>query len=1807
MSSPIIPKRLPALPAVASFLKRLTDAATARLTAICIWLLLLASTGVAQAPLEFRIDPARAAHGFGAWFSGPSSNGSSAGIHYDQNGQPYLKHLPTLDPRDSAYNFYDGTAGEIMSVGASDVVNNIADLRNRSFVPLSGSAKLYIALPSQRSGHTFVIFEPLTGMAAPVTMTTRTASFGPNSGDYFVEGFATVSPGAGWYVVDLTSHERGPAEKSYLPGENWTIDLTGVPLDEMTFEFSGQDAGYYFTLRYQFPGTTELMQRIVPSLLGSTATAYASVPRGANWWVTRDVDGHAYEGTPTDGTSSFYADLQGYFPARTTRSQEFYVHSADAASFLVRQPFASFFTDQTTNWEQSMYIPNPYAPGGYDEFRYYVYTASIDDGMSFALERFDTGQTLSEGETTWWGSFQLTQPPTETLTLDVLASRGSSITVFTPPGGQVSATQGDLMTETRPSMWPDGPLSGYNLDYYRLTLTEPAVGPWQLMFDEWPAFSYTIEVPAGYHDYREWYRPPVPLQFQISVTRFGHDLRLRQPHTGSEYYLNQQAAAGAVWENGQMSYYYFNAEAYYTEGRDFWIYDGTTGESAPLNSTGLMAWMDLLPPTIDFTADNGYGSFTLNFHFNSDYASDLILEQRPEDWSSDWVAVGSMPLSGATYGATYQWQINVPVGDPYCYRLRSVLGQQLSQPSNDVALSNPPYNSVSANYTNLNASLIGMSFSVAQFEWACDAPLTEGNFLVQVRSVAIGAWKTLGQIPVWETQGLLETDPNYCRYRFAPIGLVAGKYYQFRVRLNRSDDNYENYSPTFTFVAPPDTDKDGLPDVYEISIGTNPNSADSDGDGYSDGEEIAAGTGPLDVNSKPPYPPPGGSGGGNPPGGGDDPPPPPNPNNIPDIPVVNYASIDLTEITGVKATGGMAMGDDGAIAFYERTESGYRVAVWRPDGTHQEGSVPDKTEEGAPLFVVGINSEGKLAGNTLGYDKDQNRTISVAFTATPGWNGGEASFTFPFLNPDGPCYVEIDSSGCESQGTVQQVPLPSVVEGVCRMGGPWGRKTAHLSVGYECPNYYMTRAKHFFWEQVFADGIGVQPTAEVADFSDYDHDEKIDEPEVPTVELKFTPEVYRVALLDVSFSGTASYARWASSGEFSIGAPPPHTDRGIGFRADQPGLPASVERNKTNDSNRAVSELNLVTDEVQEAQDRVPSEFQEYVKIKKIIDNANGETLLTQAKIWKVQSSTGEPAWEDASVLLRGDDLHVAQSEGTTLTQACGGAPLAGTVEDSARVLLPADIAVDNDRNGLVEFESDKTASDRSFRFWINDDHDHGEDHDDMTGEANCSESLINGIRDLEDLIQLKFRISQEIIDLAREGNAQLGFKWTEITQGAPSIRVWSASPNMDRPDFLSNRDIAIQVAQENNAHGASARLISGGGSVWLRGDLMDDATGDTVNLLMEGVSVGAGKLTFMVKIGEEESEGGSIDVKLLKVRQMYERGKIPLDAPDVPDPWDNPNPPPLTWTWDPWNWPPDIDPNADEQTIVFVHGWRMTYDEYIQWADITFKRLWQVGFKGRFYSFRWPTYHGDNNGPNPADGYAPGGTTFNPSEYRAWLSGPAFANFVNGLPNADARYLLAHSLGNGVCGSALRSDMQVTRYAMCNAAVAAMAYDGTLAPDDPYQTPDTDPDFGTRQTFGLANKFNPVGTEIVSFGLPNDAALDKWSANNSLCKPQVFLDGTYYFYSAANVAGTKLKYLSWNPIPRFITSVPEAMSYVTASRTLAAGARLNTAGSVLSTVDMREYDFGTAHSAQWVYPLQKTYLFWRKAAQELEVKIGDR
>jgi hypothetical protein len=562
-----------------------------------------------------------------------------------------------------------------------------------------------------------------------------------------------------------------------------------------------------------------------------------------------------------------------------------------------------------------------------------------------------------------------------------------------------------------------------------------------------------------------------------------------------------------------------------------------------------------------------------------------------------------------------------------------------------------------------------------------------------------------------------------------------------------------------------------------------------------------------------------------------------------------------------------------------------------------------------------------------------------------------------------------------------------------------------------------------------------------------------------------------------------------------------------------------------------------------------------------------------------------------------------------------------GTSSDQVAVnLLPVEVAVDADRDGEITFDQkDKTTAEKPFRFWINNDEDNVEADEPILVETPDSfdNDIIQTKRDLEDFCRLKLNVGLSNQTL-RDGDFQIGLMFRGSSGATPGIRIWKNQSDVGNLDYLKDHNAAtaqIALGAFEKFPPLQVTLIPK--------DYWATRNDSTAHLIFEGTSKGKGELVVTIhdKYGAKLGEGSGIWMDLLDVREMYQRARVANEAEQIPSPATNPTPPAQTWIWDPWNWSYSEDPQATEKTAVFVHGWRLKYMDYMNWSDSSYKRLWHQGFKGKFYSFRWATFSGDNNGlPYGYDeniegtAFPPGGTTYNASEYRAWLCGPTLASFVNQLPNAGNRSLFAHSMGNVISGAALRSGMLIDRYAMCNAAMAAMAYDpdpilrnvdnifipGTIP--ELRDTPDTDPDPAIRTNYGLENKFNLPGMpEVFNFGLPDDAALGSWSANNLFFKPN-----TQYLYTENSVLQPFPLVYQATPVSSFrsVTAVPEAMGCVTKSRTRAAGADLRTNGVIAagSKIDMKNW-FTDTHSAQWRWSNHSTQLFWEELSSKLELK----
>src|SRR5207244_2103067 len=95
---------------------------------------------------------------------------------------------------------------------------------------------------------------------------------------------------------------------------------------------------------------------------------------------------------------------------------------------------------------------------------------------------------------------------------------------------------------------------------------------------------------------------------------------------------------------------------------------------------------------------------------------------------------------------------------------------------------------------------------------------------------------------------------------------------------------------------------------------------------------------------------------------------------------------------------------------------------------------------------------------------------------------------------------------------------------------------------------------------------------------------------------------------------------------------------------------------------------------------------------------------------------------------------------------------------------------------------------------------------------------------------------------------------------------------------------------------------------------------------------------------------------------------------------------------------------DENNQCAVFVHGWNMSYDDYVNFSETMFKRLWQQGYKGHFAAFRWDTRKSD--GPFDTGEY-------NWSENRAFVYGTPLKILITNLSAPYTVSIGRHSMAN--------------------------------------------------------------------------------------------------------------------------------------------------------------------------------------------------
>jgi hypothetical protein len=547
---------------------------------------------------------------------------------------------------------------------------------------------------------------------------------------------------------------------------------------------------------------------------------------------------------------------------------------------------------------------------------------------------------------------------------------------------------------------------------------------------------------------------------------------------------------------------------------------------------------------------------------------------------------------------------------------------------------------------------------------------------------------------------------------------------------------------------------------------------------------------------------------------------------------------------------------------------------------------------------------------------------------------------------------------------------------------------------------------------------------------------------------------------------------------------------------------------------------------------------------------------------------------------------------------------------------LNLQLAVDADRDGNITFDAaDATSADKPYRFWVNNDNDgfdHGiDDYADLdpSGRSDADNLAISCTRDLEDYTRLWINtqgITRELLD----GTFLLALEWKDVTDD-PKIQFFQAAEPDGGARYLMDYDTAQQQFASYGTHvieWAHRNVLTKDNpyifpaNYWAKAGVSTNQP--VAHLLFDAVSRGSGQLVISIYKNDgltKLAESQPLCLKLQDVKEMYERWTV----------GNNPNSPPATRASRvtlPYSY--DFSVPAENNYILFVHGWNLAPWEKDAFAETAFKRLYWQGYKGRFGAFQWPTQYGFSgiiSAIVDAD-------NFDNSEFKAWSSGTGLLGVLNALNGSYPGhvYLIAHSMGNVAAGEALRlsgSNQIVNTYVAMQAAVASHAYD----PTTDVRTNDLNcygigyrshaPNYyASYYTNGAPCYFNETAGagNYINFFNMEDYALAQWEVDEDF-KPDAHAGFSYN--SAANrfyLTGTELDF------PQHTYLI---FPYCATAFCYGLGEQANVGGAFLSLGEPNQlnldatFDFGNTHaghSAEFNSDNINQTDFWNKLLDQM-------
>lgn len=547
-----------------------------------------------------------------------------------------------------------------------------------------------------------------------------------------------------------------------------------------------------------------------------------------------------------------------------------------------------------------------------------------------------------------------------------------------------------------------------------------------------------------------------------------------------------------------------------------------------------------------------------------------------------------------------------------------------------------------------------------------------------------------------------------------------------------------------------------------------------------------------------------------------------------------------------------------------------------------------------------------------------------------------------------------------------------------------------------------------------------------------------------------------------------------------------------------------------------------------------PSRFAGYAKQRVVNGDPSKFAYLGQyfEKAYKVSTNGTVTSQETGVISPYGDFFPPEPGQVALVTMTNFGVNERGTA-----VVNVISLALDANHDGIMDTRTtgpDFTSLQSPYVFWVNDDYDRPFfDKDDKTNYEDSVEvpnmpgwrgwalgwaqpvdcdhrdgagnRIIPTTRDLEDFARLWIcGLPTNVIGSLPAGTT-ISLSWGDVgnpNTNNPSIDLFQAADPDGGIGYLTNA--ATSVLQTNATSYRYVGRVSPGESLQLNTTQFPNGwAGD--RFIWCGAATGTGQLTLTISVGGTNTLAQtSAYMQLAEIKQMYERWTVGDDP-----------------TVDPTNFvqiateetvlPFQYGTPTDQTTryILFVPGWNLTRYMKDRFAETAFKRLYWQGYRGRFGSFRWPTFYNFKGTLTQLILDMSQKDNFDRSEFQAYKSAPGLLNLLTQLHNTYGSnlYLYAVSHGNMVCGEALRlagNTRLVTTYLASQAALTAHTYDPTV-PNYSFFYPPWSLSASTPNIYGnwFAGIKGHAAGQIINFFNANDYALQRsvWQLNQ-LFKP---------------------------------------------------------------------------------------------------------